>query len=327
MFLLTKLKEKIAHAKAPKKMIASLALAGILSLSACTFTNNPTNNVNSTDPDAAVTDPNGGDTTPSTDPADSTAADQHSQIYYNIINSDYYVNLLRDYSDLENGYTQYSQIFDPIPYGFLKNEGIDIDLIKDDKIKCDSTPYMIDNSNDVYISVRAGVQSDIEYFSCYILKYKLSNSELTDFKSLHEHFSVVAPLFVQELSYNKTPTIVHSAKITAQAYNGILKSFTSSPSRSTDLFGTVWLTMDFINFSVEDQYLECYIRPSHISGSMTFPTKIVKEVDVRYAYLEPNHPLQPVATRNSTSNIMSSPFNSGIMYDDHLTEYLSLIHI
>ena len=265
MSLISKITEKLKKnttenlKKKTTKAVASVALASALALSGCSGlasifnpnsgqTNNP-NNDNQTQIGG-----DGSTTTPEEDDR------KFSQITYNLMENKYYETLMDNFSSSASG--RDSQIYDPIPYGFLQNEGFNIDRIKNDELECDSMPYRKDGEeNNLYIALRVETDAQTPYYTCYTLKYELSDKELSDVNRLHRYEYFEAPLFIQELSYQKTPVVESEASMTIDCYNRILNSIVDLDRMSTDVFGTNDLILDIINFSKTNNELNFIVRP------------------------------------------------------------------
>lgn len=265
MNLLQKLREKLA-----KVAMAGVMLASTIAPAACT--NTPVN------------------PTPGDDPTKEDPIATHSQLLYDILNSSYYSKIV----DNMNGGLNLnfpSQLADPIPYGFLEQEGYSIEEIKNNNINCESMVYTKDGEkNVVYISTRVENNAKTPYYTCYTLKYELTNLEYSDFYRIHNSKCIEAPLFIQEMSYKKEAVIESKASITIAAYDGILGVFKKYDDLSTDLFGNKNLTMDFLEFSVENQTLECIIRPDY-TASGNF---IRDSLQMRYAKLTSGNIIEPI---------------------------------
>lgn len=240
MNLLLKLKEKLA-----KVAMAGVMLAATIVPAACT--------------NASVNPPPGDDPTIEK-PTDSPTA-THSQLLYDVIGSSYYMNLINENNITGDIYAK-SQVLASIPYGFLEKQGFDINAIKNDDIQCSSIYYKKaeEKANNIYVSVKVENKAKISYYTCYTLKYNLTDLEYSDLEYASESYGVEAPLMIQELSYQKTPTIEGYANMYTYAYKEILEYMTDGDAWSTDLFGTTDITMDVLGFSTENNTLECAFR-------------------------------------------------------------------
>lgn len=247
---INRLKASFKNAKLSKR-ITTLGLATAFAVSGVAFAacsdNNPSKNPN--------TDPN---------PTES----EYSQILNDVLNSEYYNNLTDMY---ENDPTyQISKIHEAIPYTFLTREGFNTQAIKDERINCDSVAFVKDDdTNTLYLSTKVGTDGADPYYTCYTLKYTLTDQEYDDLVMLHKGKYIQAPYFIQELDNQKTATVESKASITVEAYDALLQSFIDNENFSTELFGTDDLEMDFLDFSVSENNFELNLRTAPDRGNNT----------------------------------------------------------
>ncbi len=317
MSLISKITEKLknpTNGKILRKGVASVALASTLALSGCSGlasifnpNNGQTNNPNIDNDNQTQIGGDGSATTPEED------LSGFSQITYNLLENSYYRNLMENYSSKQSG--RESQIYDPVPYGFLQSEGYNIERIKNDELECDSIPYRKDGEeNSLYIALRVETNAQTPYYTCYTLKYELSNLEMSDFHYLHINTLFEAPLFVQELSYQKTPVVESEASMTIDSYNEILKSLLRYDNVSSDLFGHKNLTIDIIKFSVPNNTLELQMRPASSDN-------VVAISSIRTAYLIPGFLGQEVSS--VYDNVYSYPYSVTFENQDDMNYYLN----
>lgn len=148
----------------------------------------------------------------------------YSTILQAVMLDDQYYKLGLVACDKDNGYrwSYNKQKYMNIPYGFLEDEGYDIEKIKNEKLYCKADIYVKDNS--LYIELRAETKGNVafwenytDYITNYVLKYDLTKQELNELLSLYKYVNssisyattfIQAPLYIQELSYQKTPEII-----------------------------------------------------------------------------------------------------------------------
>lgn len=152
--------------------------------------------------------------------------------------------------------------FEPHPYAFLAKQGHNISDIKDDKLNCFTTSYTIGNDkNNLYVTTRVENKSSTPYYSCYLLKYSLTNQEYDDLKMLHEGEYIQSPLFIQKLSEKKTPSVEYNAKITTSAYDRLLNRIRKNNSEDfKNMFGSQDMEIDFCGFSTESKIFTINMR-------------------------------------------------------------------
>ena len=144
---------------------------------------------------------------------------EYSQILQNVLTDSYYNNLISsaqsraaggDYNyEIENKY-------ESIPYGFLEDQGYDVEKIKNNELACETDVFVIDN--DLYIACRVETKSAMDYFTHYVIRYELTKQELSDLNLTHKEISdggnlcrtvsYQAPFFIQELSLVKNAEVL-----------------------------------------------------------------------------------------------------------------------
>ena len=316
MSLISKITEKLknpTNGKILSKGVASLALASALALSGCSGlasifnpNNGQTNNPNIDNDNQTQIGGDGSATTPEED------LSGFSQITYNLLENSYYRNLLNSY-DADYADTG-SQLYDPIPYGFLQSEGYNIERIKNDELECDSMPYIKDGEeNSLYIALRVETNAQIPYYTCYTIKYPLTNLEKSDLDFIHNERAFEAPLFIQELSYQKTPVVESEASMTIECYNEILDVLkTTYLCPAETLFGTDHIVLDILDFSTSNNTLDLYVRPN-VSGGL------ISESEIRLANIVPEYKEDNIRVVNG--NVYSGPAIINFSSDETLENY------
>lgn len=287
-----------------KKRIAAIALAtsvivGAGALTACN--NNPS------------IDPN---PTPTPTPGPTT---EYSQILNDVLDSDYYADLTDSYRDAWS--YPITKAHEAIPYAFLSREGYDIQAIKDEEIDCDSVAYIKNNdTNTLYLSTRVETNGADPYYTCYTLRYSLTDDEYDDLVMLHEGKYIQAPYFIQELDNQKTAHVESKASITVEVYDELEQSLINNKNFSSSVFGTDKITLDFLNFSVKNNTFDINVRETPDRGNNTSTMVMI----VPNAQLRSLH-LFPASNRDISTINNSSVFNGPGYYwdltDDEITRY------
>lgn len=265
------------------KTIATLALASTLALTPLTLTacNPKTENPN----------PNPGIEKPIT---------EYSQILQDVLSSDYYNNIIEEYKNF-NWYSKNKTL--AIPYNFLKTEGFDVAAMLNDEITCSSTSYVVNtDTNTLYLNVKIeSPYSAGKYYSCYKLKYTLTNKEYADLYMLHEGNYIQAPFFIQELDKNKTATVLSKTKIDKETLNNLEEFFNSLHGYRDLLNGSC--EMDIITITDEKHITaECRTNPS--STNMLTQNAKLRVLDLLiYTSSKPslNNGIYNIRTINSTA--------------------------
>lgn len=252
-----------------KKVVMSLVLAlsaTFLALTGCT--------TDTTDPGKTPgTDPG---TNPGTNPT------EYSQLLEDILDSEYYNRLSDDYFDNH----VFGAEIDGLPSGFLKNEGYDISTFSENQVEYHTISYVKnDDTNSLYVSTRIRNDGPDKYYSCYTLKYKISDQEYEDYYILNKGKYIQSSYFIQELSEQRNPEEVHSVKVTRDYYNNFYKNLTNSDVYIFDVFNTKSVDVDFLNMNLANQTFDIVIRTSVDDKNKN--GFIYDNASIRYMSLEP----------------------------------------
>ena len=144
---------------------------------------------------------------------------------------------------------------------FFEQQGHNIEEVKQNNLEFSSRLYIKDTEpNNLYIATNAETKSaQSDYFTNYLLKYTLSNDELKDFQMLFEGDYLQANFFVQQLSYDRTPTVVSKFKIEVDAYNNIVNQLNKEQDLP-NVFPSHSQKVDFMNFyNFEPENQHCFL--------------------------------------------------------------------
>ena len=267
--LIVRLKNILARTFAKGKVarrIATLAIASAVSVGAMSGCFTTTNNGNT---------PGGN--------GDQTQTTKYSALLEDVLKDENY-NKLIDKLNADDKQIATGNYFEPHPYAFLSKQGHNVSDIKDNKLKCFTTTYTIGNDkNNLYITTRVENKSSTPYYSCYLLKYSLTNQEYDDLKMLHEKQYYQTPLFIQKLSEKKTSSVEYNTKITIDAYDELLNNLRKYTELTTDLFGTKNIELDFLNFSIDKQTFNIAIR-----NPIMYENKMYKNAKLKNLSLHPS---------------------------------------
>ena len=219
--LLVKLRKKLKKMKKVAALgLAGLAIAGTLSSCAPLVVNTDT-----TSPDSTITDTQ----------TDVDEQKEYSQTLQTVLNDNYYKDVaLKVNESIGKSYHHnvlLSGLVQPIPYSFLEQQGYDIEAIKNDEIECISRPYILENEpNNLYLEcwVLNENKAEINYRDSYLLKYNLTDKEMNELQFLYNHLGnseetyLQAPLFVQQLSYDKQAQVVGSGHMNDDTHTNII---------------------------------------------------------------------------------------------------------
>lgn len=247
--LISKLRSKLKTTKIVKK-IAGLSICACMAISSfgcsCTGTNNTNNNTS-------------GNSSNSSHSSSGGKEEKISQMLSNILTSEYYNYLL---SSAEQNPDLYDTAkFDPHPYAFLNDEGFDVDAIKNNQIACRTQSFVKDSEpNNLYIATYVENKSG-NYYSQYLLRYKLTDKEMKEYHMLHNsnsrQFYLEAVFLNNEISKIKEPEVLAETKITTNAHEKLCKTFEGLGDKLDCTFMDVIL----LDCSTQKQEFHVYVFP------------------------------------------------------------------
>lgn len=157
-----------------------------------------------------------------TNPNENGTESKYSQILQSIIDSPYYDSVIDKFENQGHSYS--TNLQSPIPYTFLEREGIDVEAIKNEELKCRSTAYIKNgDTSKIYVSTLA--ETDAGYYANYILSYSLTEKEYEDLYMLHDGAYLQAGLFIQELDAQKTAKVESHINVNMRTFVGLEERF------------------------------------------------------------------------------------------------------
>lgn len=243
------------------KKILDLILCGVMTFSIGTMTACNTDN------------PNVGPGTTTEQPGDNEDLKQYSQILQTVLTDSYYTKLTDEYKLMIGEITVDSTKIEAHPYGYLKQEGYDINAFLDYSARCNTSIYSkANNPKELIISTMVNDSyNGNPYYTCYTLTYSLTDKELNDLNMLHKDRYIQAPLFIQELTYQKQPITTSKAKITKTAYDALVSNVNSSKKINEAIGKSV--LVDLLDFDITESNLFVQIRNVYSSNryNMIYP--------------------------------------------------------
>lgn len=222
-----------------KRITGLMLVAGmVITAAGCDFSTIPVGPAGST-----TTQQQGGPSNPNKPGDESTC----SEILRNVLTDSNYKSLESMSEAAINrgdyGYALNNNSYKAIPYGFLEDEGYDIEKIKTNKLSCNTQVYRVDN--DLFLDVSVETKSSKSYLTHYVLKYSLTDQEVEDLNdvcvslsSLSPTTSYQSPFFIQELSYLKTPEVLSTSHTTQKTVDLVEASTSSKLKKSVYCFYT-----------------------------------------------------------------------------------------
>lgn len=211
---------------------------------------------------------------------------KYSQILQTVLDSNYY-NEMIDKSMEENSAIFFSNPnFAPIPYAFLQQNGFNVAAIRDRQLKCNTEMYFIgDDTNNLYMSVH--VQNDESTITDYVLKYNITDKEYNDLQMLFEEDYIQAPLFIQELSNQKTASVQSKISLTKNAYDIAKEYFVDD--FFADLLNSSTTNFDITYLSANSNEIEVNVRGVSQEENVSKEMRLFEGVMKDSCYLTENN--------------------------------------
>ena len=291
MSLISKLNEKFKNIKddTKKRVMATILAGGIalsgLGMAGCNPNSNNPDNTNPpiTNPGDENTGNNGGSQNSGNNNGGSQNPNysKYSQTLQNVLTDSYYTTIIGDAKSTDDDYVYNHPRYQPIPYGFLEDEGFDISKFKTKQLSCTSELYSI--GNDLYIELKAEIAASTNYIANYVLKYSLTEQEMSELNKLFSslYYSTYqyatyfqAPFFVQELSYSKDPEVQSVGYTTAECNNSSVEFFNAREMIGTSHMAT-YLKSEYVDNS-QTVYHYYIVRPKVSESKCNSKMGIVK---------------------------------------------------
>ncbi len=245
---------------------------------------------------------------------------QYSTLLQNLLNNEYYTYLLQDfYSEKLSSFSGY---FKPHPYAFLQEEGFDTTAIKQGSVYCKTISFIKKKEpNNVYMATT--VEDSSSTYTQYLLKYELTDIEVRDYKMLYDmpannegaHYARQTAFINDQISKEKTPTIISESYISKQTYNNLYAEIKHSQYWKTLPNDSSNNSFDFILNNFDTQTNSIYVYVHTYSDYTPYPSRTKSGVGL----LEVRVPiLQTIANGNclnyeSTTFILTSSQNNEML--------------
>lgn len=232
----------------------------------------------------------------------------------NILNNGFYQRLIASEDTLVRpGNIHYY----PHPYGYLQKRGHNIQAIKDGELECNTIVYTVGNdTGHLYVDTRVQtIEGDLDYYTCYSLKYALSEKEYHDLYYFSDRVYSLAPLIVQELSYQKSPQAITETsmlKAMFESWDNQFNNTTPGKESFAKVFGCQ-ITFNILEYSVENQTLKTRFYCKNNDN-------IIQNCEIRVANTKPANILWKVSTLSNT-NILNGPLTTAFISDQERQDY------
>lgn len=290
------------NSKIAKKVLALAIAAGISlgALTACNLGNTPGTTPGTT-PGGSIVTPGGNDS-------------EYSALLDGLLRDSEYQNLMISASHNKELLT--SPQFDPHPYSFLEEQGHNIDAVKSGDLACETFSFVKETEpNNLYIKTQ--VENPGEYYTQYLLKYTLTDDEMTDYEFLHgpgglDNGYIQSAFLNDYISKTKQETIVHTQKISIEAYDKMKNSIRKLQSAKNKL-GTDNSDILMMNISDDKKYFDLLVI------STEFNHKYLRSEGKCFGY-KCKIPMGTVELKNNAyfGPIYQSP--SGYVVDSYLND-------
>lgn len=212
--------EKIKNESLLKKLgkkFAPLALAGALTVSSLTGCNPneffPQESKSEKNPEAESTS----ESVSSTEKNVLEKFKNNSQLLKDLLTDEYYnylINLVKT-----NKLSSMSYV-GPHPFAFLEDQGHDVNRVRSGALSCTTHTFTKDEEpNKLYMAVY--VENDGEYYTEYLLRYTLTEKEMSDYEMLFEKGTLQARFINNEVSKKKTPEILLETYMSKTSHDGL----------------------------------------------------------------------------------------------------------
>ena len=210
---------------------------------------------------------------------------KYSQLLNDVLESEYYTDLIKNNAG-EFGGMPNSHEFDPHPYGFLKKQGHDVEAIKKGNLECETICYTKEtDKNNYFVNTRVETVDNFgDYYTCYTLKYSITNKEYEDLYDMHDSHAVQAAFMVQELSNQKTPKIEHKSQILKTTYNSLIDSFNKKSDFYCQPFNTDKVFFQITDYSTTNNTLKLEFMPNILNTNTTITISSIRVANLIPSY-------------------------------------------
>ena len=228
-----------------KKIVLLVALAVVVVSVICIICLYPKD---ASKPDLSTTKADGGDISPDSSTTNNSGdpnppqdyMDGHSQILKNILLDEYYEKLIHRVHTSES---LRSWAFQPHPYAFYEDQGIDLTPLKNGQSEAYTMSYVLyEEPNSLYMYTR--ILLDNSYYQNYLLKYEITDVEYNDYYLMHngygEYDYYIQSVFMNnEIAKSRDPEIISSSKVSKKAQEYLTESFQKTKlvtTKNCDIF-------------------------------------------------------------------------------------------
>ena len=110
---------------------------------------------------------------------------KYSPLLQSLLTNPEYDRLIERFENKEEGLAE-SPLFQPHPYAFLEEQGIDTSKIINGELTANTMSYVIENEpNNLYMYTRVNYP---DYHQVYLLRYTLTDQEMKEYEDITWHF-------------------------------------------------------------------------------------------------------------------------------------------
>lgn len=217
---------------------------------------------------------------------------EYSELLQYVLTDSYYTSVISKFAS--GAINKDSAYFDPHPYAFLEDEGFDVNAIRTGHLKCSSRAFVKENEpNTLYMYTMVETKASTPYFTEYMLKYELTEKEMTDYNMMHDNNYLQAAFMNDAVSELKTPTIISQAKCAVDSHESILTHI-KDKTALTNIFSNRNATqLVMINFSEQTHEMKAYVFSTGITtgyhkfAEIVFDVRTFLDKTPEGAYLAP----------------------------------------
>ena len=241
--------------KLTKLVSLILVFAILLTLSSC----NISDILDTPDDDQGDLGDEGNDNSNNNNGGNEEGADlsKYSPLLQGLLTNPEYDRLIERFENKEEGLAE-SPLFQPHPYAFLEEQGIDTSKIINGELTANTMSYVIENEpNNLYMYTRVNYP---DYHQVYLLRYTLTDQEMSDYMILHYSEYLQAAFINNEIAKTKDHEIIGTSKINPPSLKNLNKTFSNRPDLQNENCEVILL-----NPNKQEKIFELVVIPSPYS--------------------------------------------------------------
>lgn len=270
------MKEKVLLKILKRTKFFFLSLTSICLVAGCNQSNNNGQSQSSDQPTSGENTDHGTTTTDDNE----QKANNYSDLLNNVLSNSTYCNLIDSFKkDLIDKRSPY---LDPNPYNFYKDQGFPVNSIKSGILYASTKAYTIETEpNNLYMITYCADNSNT-YYNEFLLRYRLTDKEMADYKMLHENRYVQAVFMNDAISATRSPEILVQTKCMINTHEELADSL-DTLSYTKTLLGIVGVDILLREFDITNKTFTVnvfpnvgYAHPDRMTSTGKFGTYYLK---------------------------------------------------